>query len=328
MVSYTPSEDPKYAFAVGRVRSREAKMLTRAFLERLIDSRDENQILSALVDTPYGEARAEDIETTLAFASKEEEEFFLRYLEDEKVYNYFRAPSLTANLKFALRRHYGADIDDALFVEMDSCSFEEYERMLAGEKNNLPQWIIALAGEVIAENYDNLEPASIDYRIDKALINYQSEQASGYSFLENLLLLKIDYTNLLVFLRLKLAGNEWEEVLERVFPNGSVDLDKFRVWWDLSPDAWVNEIAGVGIYSSLSDGLREVTESFILLERLMKDAELEFLLSTRRLTFGYEPLVGYVLIKREERRNIRRVLAGLRYNLEPETIRKSIAWFD
>jgi len=328
MVAYTPSEDPRYAFAIGRVRSREAQMLTRSFLDRLIDSKNENQIISALADTPYGDTRAEDTDTMLSRAAMEEETFFRRYLEEEPILEFFLAPDLVSNLKFALRRYYGAQIADEVFISEGSPSAEEFSRFIEGEASEVPDWLAEPTGKVIAANYEELDPASIDLILDRAIIERQHLMSKGYSFLTALLSLQVDFTNLLTFLRLKVAEEEWEEFLRYFLPYGAVALDRFKAWWDAGKEGWVNEILQLDQYAHLGDGLRGVPESFLLLERRMKERELEFLLSARRLTFGYEPLVGYALTKREERSNIRRVVTGLRYRLEALTVRKSIAWFD
>jgi V/A-type H+-transporting ATPase subunit C len=328
MVAYTPSEDPRYAFAIGRVRSREAQMLTRAQFDRLIDVRSESQIVSSLTDTPYGETRAEDVDTMLFRAAAEEEAFFARYLEQEPILEFFLAPLLISNLKFVLRRHYGAEITDEFFISEGSPSIEEFSKLLEGEASEVPEWLAGPAGEVIAANYEKLDPTSIDFILDRALVERQHQLSKGYPFLRALLGLQVDFTNLLAFLRLKVAEEEWEVFLEYLLPYGTVVLDRFKAWWELGKESWVNKIPQVDAYKNLSEGLREFPRSFILLERQMKEAEIEFLLTTRRLTFGYEPLTGYGLTKREERRNIRRVAVGLRYNLEAESVRKSIAWFD
>jgi len=327
MVAYTPSEDVRYAFAVGRVRSREARMLTRAQFDRLIDVRSESQIVSALADTPYGEVRAEDVDTMLSRAEIEEEAFFARYLEQEPIFEFFRAPLLISNLKFALRRHYGAGITDEFFISEGSPGIEEFSKLLEGETNEVPDWLAEPAGEVITANYEELNPASIDLILDRALVERQYRLSKGYSFLRALLVLQVDFTNLLAFLRLKVSEEEWEEFLGYFLPYGTVALDRFKGWWDAGKEAWASEIPALDSYKNLSEGLRELPDSFLLLERQMKEREIEFLLTAHRLTFGYEPLTGYALVKREERRNVRRVAAGLRYNLEAETVRKSIAWF-
>jgi vacuolar-type H+-ATPase subunit C/Vma6 len=181
---------------------------------------------------------------------------------------------------------------------------------------------------VIAANYEELDPASIDLILDRALVERQHQLSKGYSFLRALLALQVDFTNLLAFLRLKVAEEEWEGFGKALLPYGSVGIDRFKTWWELGKESWVNQIPQVDAYKNLSEGLRELPRSFILLERQMKERELGFLLSARYLTFGYEPLTGYALVKREERRNVRRVVTGLRYDLEAETVRNSIAWFD
>lgn len=327
MVAYTPSEDARYAFAVGRVRWREARMLTRAQFDRLLDARTENQIISALADTPYGELRAEDVDTILSRAAAEEEAFFARYLEQEPILEFFRAPLLISNLKFVLRRHYGAGVADEFFISEGSPSIEEFSKLLEGETTTIPEWLAEAAGEVIAANYEELDPASIDLILDRAFVERQHWLSKGYSFLRALLALQVDFTNLLAFLRLKVAEEEQETFLRYFLPYGAVALDRFKGWWDAGKEGWVNQIPQVDAYKNLSLGLRELPDSFVLLECQMKEKELGFLLSARYLTFGYEPLVGYALAKREERRNVRRVVTGLRYRLEALTIRKSIAWF-
>ena len=302
-------------------------MLTRFQLDRLIDVRSEKRIISALADTPYGEARAEDVDRMLYRAALAEEAFFRRYLEEEKVADFFSAPDLASNLKWALRRYYGAEIDEALFIIEGSPSAEEFSKMLEGEETSLPEWIREAAGKVIVANYEQLDPASIDLIVDKALVEYQYELSKGYSFLRTLLSVQVDFTNLLTMLRLKVADEEWESFEQAFLPHGEVKKERFKAWWDASVEAWATQITRVDQYAKLTEGLREAKDSFLLLERQMKEQEIGFLLTARRLTFGYEPLIGYALIKREERRNISKVVAGLRYGLEAENIRKSIAWY-
>ncbi len=327
MVSYTPSEDARYAFAVGRVRAREARMLTRSQLERLADVHAENQLISSLADTPYGETGTEDADSMLERAAVTEDVFFKRYLEEESVRRYFAAFDMANNLKWALRRRFGAEMNETYFVK-DASSPEEFGRMLEGENTGLPGWVCKKAAEVVAVNYEKLDPASIDIMVDKALVEYQHQVSRGYSFLSEFLSLRVDYANLGALLRLKAAGESWEE-FERVFlPYGTVSIDRFKGWWDAGQEAWAAQITTVDRFARLADGLREAAHSFLLMERQAKELEIEFLLTARRLTFGYEPLVGYAMLKREERNNIRKVITGLRYNLDPQITRKSIAWFD
>lgn len=328
MIAYTPSEDPRYGFAVGRVRSREARILSRQQFERLSESRSEDQIISSLADTPYSETRADDVDTMLGRAEAEEEAFFLRYLEEEDIRDFFNAPNLASNLKLALRRLYGAEIDDSLFVPKGSPSIEVFKKMLEGESVSAPLWLKDAAGEAVAANIRNVDAFSIDVIIDNALVEHLYLVSKGYSFLRAILVHQVDSTNLLTFLRLRFSEGEWDVFEKGFLPYGAVKIERFKILWEQGRDGISSSVLKIDSYKSFSEGLKAVSESFLLLEKQIKESELLLLLSTRRLTFGYEPLVGYALIKREERKNIARVATGLRYGLEKETVRNSIAWFD
>ncbi len=328
MVGYTPSEDPRYAFVIGRVRSREARMLNRQQFDRLLEARTESQMLSNLADTPYSETRAEDIETMLMRAASEEEAFFYRYLENERILDFFKAPDRASNLKFALRRKYRGEVEDSLFISDAPSSMEVLARYLEGESVIVPDWMRAAAGKVVAANIEKIDPSSIDVIVDSALIMHQHTLSEGSSFLEKLLSLRVDFANLLAFLRIKVSGEEGDEFSKTFLPYGTISIARFNSWSQLGWDSLPREVKKTEIFKKLEEGLKELPDSFLLLEREIKEEELSYLLSTRRLVFGYEPLVGYSLLKREERRNIQRVATGLRYGLEKETIRKSIAWFD
>jgi V/A-type H+-transporting ATPase subunit C len=328
MVGYIPSEDPRYAFAIGRVRSREARMLNRQQFDRLLEARNESQMLSNLADTVYSETRAEDIDAMLARAAAEEEAFFYRYLEDETILDFFKASDQASNLKFSLRRKYGADVEDSLFISDASPSMNALAAYLEGEAAIIPDWMRDSLGKAVAANIENLDPSSIDLIVDAALIEHQHAVSGGYSFLEKLLSLRVDFTNLLTFLRIKVAGEEGDEFSRYFLPYGSVPILRFKAWTDPGWDSLPREIKKIEIFKKFEDGIKELPDSFLLLERETKEEELSYFLSARRLVFGYEPLVGYSLLKREERRNIQKVAAGIRYGLEKETIRKSIAWFD
>ncbi|MBD3287111.1 hypothetical protein GF338_12330, partial [candidate division WOR-3 bacterium] len=169
---------------------------------------------------------------------------------------------------------------------------------------------------------------SIDTIIDKASVEQQYELSRGYSFLQAYLGLRVDFINLSAMLRLKMVGQDRDSFEESFLPHGTLKKDVFKTWWDASQESLSLDIPRTEPFGGLKEGLRRVSDDFVLLEREMQEVEIEFLLSTRRLTFGYEPLVGYSVLKRVERRNIGKVVTGLRYGLEPEITRRSIAWFD
>jgi len=85
-------------------------------------------------------------------------------------------------------------------------------------------------------------------------------------------------------------------------------------------------VLGYKPYSVLMDGIESFrnTGSLTKLEKLSDNYIMNYVKKSRFVTFGVEPLIGYLVAKESEIRNVRIVMVGKINGISPEIIRERL----
>lgn len=322
MFDFIPSNDTKYAYTVGVVRSLETKLLKKNHWERLVDSKNEEEIFMVLSDTPYASLKRDTVEETLKEAEKENEFFLKKMIIDEPIINFFRMEKDYYNLKALLRE----EIFKTKVTLKDGGRYtaEEIKKALKGEKVKIDEDFIKAIAEGLAIGFDKKDPLYMDITVDKYLFSERNNIAKGFSFLFNFLKLSIDMENIRNFLRFKKNG--LKEMLPEIILDGGKLRKKFFMEFIEEPDeSFVSELAKLD-YTFIQEGYKHLKEknSFSRLERGIKEFLNNWISQTKYLVFGYEPVVTYYIKKEDEITRIRRVLTGIKANFSKEEIREGV----
>jgi V/A-type H+-transporting ATPase subunit C len=326
------SEDPKYGFAIGRVRALEPALMDRARYERFVRARNGDEFAAALAETAYGrflEGSAAGLTQAFDNASKDNTDFFSAYALDEWLLDLFSTPAAFRHLKTALKRAFSqGGTDVSLPKELD-----------APPRKPLAVKAIAEIAEAFSRSRN---PAAIDMAMDQLAQTIELQIASSSEFMTGYFGLHADLENLRTLARLK-AKDGADQVsageMEASFLQGgtltlAVLLAALPQPWpavvELLAKAPPYGAGGEAFHDYLDHGRAAVAErrSFIPMERLGREAELSYLRQTRYATFGHEPLVAFFLLRENELRNLRLVYAAKLAGLADEETQDLVAYVE
>ncbi len=326
------SEDPKYGFAIGRVRALEPALMDRPRYERFVRARSSEEFAAALAETAYArflESGAAGVARAFDSAADENAVFLSAYALDDWLLQLFSLPGASRRLKTSLKEALSQDQTD---ISVPS----EFEA--TGQKS--------IVGKVVTETVEvfakNRNPATVDMAIDRLMQEVELQVASQSEFMIGYLGLHADTENLRTLIRLKAMEDGQKASLEEMeaafLTGGTLTLASLLA---ALPQPWpaVLELLakappfGAGseaFHDYLEQGRVAVTDgrSFFRMERVGRETELRYLRQTRYATFGHEPLVAFFLLHENELRNLRLLYAAKLAGLAVEEAQDLVAYVE
>ena len=296
------TEDTRYAFVNGIIRAREAKFLTRSHFDRLIAG-DLRSFSTILADTEY--VSQKEFPEGLENAEMKIKNFFDRYCLTEEVKKFLDWPEQMHNLKVQLK----GGGEELLYAQRSS------------EVEHWPEVI-----DAVARYTTDKDPFILSTSLDRILCKYIYQTARFAVFFQEYYKLYFDLENIISFFRSRQFENS-REIFNNVYiPYGSIDKNIF-----LNNLNTEYEQVGRSFFTTPYQSIAEKGEAFIAekgsflrLERLCEEIRLQFLLQTRRMAFGVEPLFGYYQFKLTEIKKLRQVYWGKLNQIPAENIKESI----
>jgi V/A-type H+-transporting ATPase subunit C len=174
-----------------------------------------------------------------------------------------------------------------------------------GDYSCLPLPFKVAVRKIMSEGMENKKKGEeIDFIIDRALYLFLSQEAqkSGNEFLIHLVAMMIDLTNLRSFLRIK-GFKTTDNLFPRSFiPGGYITEDRFCPHEEKQPDEIVHSIIESSPYAELKPFLD--SKNLAAIEAGADNFIISYLRQTRQRAFGIEPLIGYMLAKEFEIKNL------------------------
>ncbi len=326
---YTGSinEAEAYIFSVGRVRVMENALLRRFHFERAAESRSIEGAWEVLRDATrwWGEGIAgdpPDIEALLKERLEESIREVSLMMPAAPIARTFAIRWDFLRLKGWARRHaFG-----------DSAEPEQLERMLEEADFLLPGTPPLDYSEAVAKLSEALaretRPHVIDRFLDAEMFHIIFRRLSEHPvpFARQFFSLRADLLNLSTALRGKLRSADRQEVQSWLIPGGTLSYAHFLEASSGGGSGVAASLAAVFAGTSLEsllDPLQRVNDESEIghrLEQLIDDHMTEFVHSAKYLSFGPEPLIGYLHGVEMEVKNVRRILSGISRSEDSESI--------
>jgi V/A-type H+-transporting ATPase subunit C len=324
------SEDPKYAFVIGRVRAREARLLTRQRFDQLSRLGSEAEILRSLSDTYYGELSGESLVESLAAARREAYDFFTHYCLDPWAVEGLKLRWDFYNLKAFVKAQFAEADPNPFFSSQGNYPLDVIQGLMTGEgETRGPRLLQDGLAQALAAYYEAKRPAAIDFTLDQCWFEALRIRTLQNRWLSRYLQVFADLANLLTLVRFKYLERPSAELGQTLLRHGTIPV---RAFSEIYPEAWDGIVRWLGStpYGRLCDGVTYLTQqgSFARQERLTAETKLSFLKRTRYFTFGIEPLIAYYLFKEAEVKNLSRIGFGIAQGVEISELRERIAWVD
>ena len=155
--------------------------------------------------------------------------------------------------------------------------------------------------------------------LDRLQLEQACQRALAFhlDFLAGYLSRRIDWINIILFLRLREYSRREDLLKDGLISYGLIPPSFYLKLYSAAAEDFPKELSRYGHTLPKLTPLAQV-------EKQADDELIRFLKPAKYESFGYEPLLGYSLGRERELRNLRIILFGKFYNLSPERIRENI----
>jgi len=342
-------ENTKYAYAVGRIRALETRLLDRTAIGRLLEAESAQEVLKVLSEGEYESSlsnirEAADFETALNI---ERERIYTLVDElslDPHLTQMFRVRWDFHNLKVLLKSSYlgesgavdGALVGSGLIPVEDLRSAIELEDESQTGMPVPPDLSSVPLGSSMenaledarAQYEESQNPQMIDIVIDNHLQSLLYQRAADYPnpFLCGYFEAVADLTNIKSFIRIKMLGENVRLLDAVLLPHGNLSKEMYMRQFDETVENFASTLGNTPYAELAAEGIRRWAEehSLAAFERLSDDYLISYIKPAKYIVFGVEPLIGYVLAKEHEMKLIRIIVIGKLNDLPTEAIRERL----
>ncbi len=322
-----------FAYAVGRIRVMESRLLDRGQLDRMIEAPSREEALKVLSETVYAGCVAE-LACIHDFEEMLREELNHALTEVRRMSPWPELVDLLTlrydlhNLKVLFKDKYLGSRAEILFPSGALPPDRLRAAVTEEDFRDLAPAVRTAAERVVEEFAASRDPQLIDLHLDRALFDelLVSGRAARSSFLEGLFRRQADLANLRAFIRVKRMGRGRNFLKKVLFSHGAVDPDLYLAVLDEPLEALITRLAMSDYAAVAAEGVREWQErgDAARLEKRCDDFITAYLERGKRSPFGAEPLIGYLWGKEIEIKNIRLILVGKINRLPVEAIRERV----
>jgi V/A-type H+-transporting ATPase subunit C len=303
-----------YAYAVGRIRSLETKLLDDGQLERISEAADLADALAKLGETEYaavlaGIKQPKQFETALNLELHRVARLVVELSGDAPEFQVFLHRYDLQNLKVILKK---ATVNPAELSNLGVWSPEWLLAKLAdGDVTEFPPELRKALEEAKAVFSRSGDSQDIDRILDAAWFAYgfRTLQTGISPLLTKWWIALIDLTNLRTFIRLRLIGMTPADFTKFYIGQGQLAGDSFAALWE-QPDEKVALWLGMTAYGQLLGDGAPTLGSLSQLEREFDNYLINLIKPAKMISFGIEPLIGYWLAKENEVKVLRIILVG------------------
>ncbi len=320
-----------YLFACARVSALENGLIGREKLERLMNATDIGKCADLLAE--YGVEVKRDPgtgaflreETLLARLQKAYAEV-QDGTEDADFVRIFRRQYDCNNLKAAIKcQKRGVDPAPMLF---DFGTIPAQTIVECAEKNDfekLEEPFAVAAREANDAFAKTGNPQWVDLILDRACYAAMLTDAGKNAFARQIVVQKIDLTNLLTCLRLlRMKSGEAGRMMlaDALIEGGEVEKDFFETVYSEGEESFWENVSHTE-YGAFANGIGTAS-TLTEIERAADDFWIRSVRQAKWLVFGEEVLLAYLATVEYEVRNLRIVLAGVEAGLSPKIIGERI----
>jgi V/A-type H+-transporting ATPase subunit C len=302
--------DTKYTYALGVIRAREVRLISKKRFEELLTSEDVPELVAALHDTDYGQYLRNigdaGFEGALQDAKVALYNDIGKLINEVEIMKTLRAKYDFHNIGVLLKGKIAEQDFSDKCSPLGSIPVSELIQIFNEEKyGQLPAYLKKGVETGIEAYYSNeRNPQRLSFAIDSVMAETLTTYSEN-SFLNKYYRLWVDLTNLKTILRLFFRQKYQELIGFAVLYGGNIGVEAIR-------KARMENIDSLEIIyrGTIYNYLLQWKDSFSVLERECEDMLISYLKSVAFEAIGVEPVISYLLIRENEIRNLRTVFIG------------------
>lgn len=325
----------EFTQGVARLRVLEKRLLNKLKFERMIDGSSPMEALRILQETEYNAfmgniKSSDDYDILLKEELKRVYNLMDEISPDKSIVDIMRIKYDYHNLKVLLKARLLKKNLDYLMMDVGTIAAENMKLMINTEDyKSLPVKMkdAFLEAEKAFKTYD--DPQKIDIIIDKYMyedLSLKSENME-YDFIKNYFKSNIDFINMRTYVRLKKQEKPVNFFKEVYLNGGNIKEEFFIKNYGEPLDAIAQKLPSSLKYKDIIKvGLEEYSNSGKLssFEKLWENYIMKETKEAKKVHFGPEPIIGYIIAKETEIKLLRIIMVGKINNLPPDAIRERL----
>ncbi len=323
-----------FTHAVARMRVMEKRLLNKNKIERLLESGSPEEILKVLQETTYGEYIS-NLDSVYDYEKILRSELINLYINLYKISPIKEVVDIMSvkydyhNIKVLLKaKALRKDLSNILIpigtIPLDTLKTS----IISGELKPLSKEMEEVISKVEEQFNKTLDPQVIDTLLDKYMFSDMLERANAMEidFITRYVKESIDITNIKTMLRVikqKKDGRFLEGIL---IPGGEVHSKIFIEGINETLESFMKKISKTPygeVLLSILDGYTEASD-ISSLDALYDNYIMEHTKDARKVNFGPEPIIGYIIAKETEIKVIRIIMVGKINKVSVEVIRERL----
>lgn len=333
----------EYAFAIGRIRKLEKGLLNKDILDRMIKSSDIVSTLKILMESDLNDYSF-DLNNPADFEDSLNQELLSSYdiiknISKVSTFNFlyftFASRYDFHNIKILIKSKYlKKEFSDKLVSPIGTIDVEKLNLAIKEEKyEDIPGSFEFLIKKTCSEYIKFKDPEIIDFVLDKEryimVFNKIKEVEiieAEELFLKRFIKINIDLDNIINCIRAKIRGEKKAFTKEFLIPEGDFKAENIVEIYDSPLSSWIEKLNNTDYKDIIELGVNyfQKNNSLMELEKLRDNFILNFSKIGKYITFGIEPLVGFITAKENDIKNIRIILSGKLNNLSPDKIKERV----
>jgi len=333
----------EYAFANGRIKKLEKELLNKDILDRMIKSSDIVSALKILTESDLNDYSF-DFTNPSDFEDSLNKELLHTYdiiksISKVSTFNFlyftFACKYDFHNIKILIKSKYlKKDISNELFSPIRTIDIEKLNSAIKDEKyEDIPDSFEFLIKKTFSEYSKFNDPEIIDFILDKEryimIFNKIKEVEiieTEELFLRRFIKINIDLNNIISCIRAKVRGDRKSFTKEFLIPEGDFKIENIVEIYDSPLSSWCEKLIHTDYKNIVETGVNyfQKNNSLMELEKLRDNFILNFSKIGKYVTFGIEPLVGFITAKENDIKNIKIILSGKLNKLTPDQIKERV----
>jgi V/A-type H+-transporting ATPase subunit C len=323
----TKHKDTDYLFLSTRLRALERNFLTQARIERMLQAATAEESAQVLAEIEYPPFDVNSESSINAALAREREKLFSElsgHLPDPEILDVFRVKYDYHNIKTVIKAG-GADVT-GLLLDAGRVSPREMTAKFEqrGKWDFLPPVMAEAAEEATRVLHETGDPQRSDFVLDRAYFAEMSDlaRAGGSPFLMRYVATLIDAANLRSVVRTERMHRSGAFLQQVLFPGGQISPERVLSGIgngvaELYRPTPLAEAALLGEDVIAGGSLTEF-------ERACDNAVLARAAEARRVPFGVEVVIGYIVTKENDIAAARIILSGRAAGIAPDIIRERL----
>jgi len=326
-------QQTSYAYAVGRIKVLENKLLSRDKIDRMLEAPSAEEAIKVLAENEYGQgqdmANPHDYEKLLSAELEKTYQLINTITPNKAITDLFLLRYDIHNLKVLLKARFLGNEQDQFLAGIGSIPVADLKNaVLNQDYENLPPFLARALTELEEALSLKFDPMKIDLFLDRAYYDWVFTVCNKgrNAFLRQLFIKRVDLTNIETMFRVRKIGEGFEFLKKLLIPHGSFDFSFFSAAMDQTPEEFLQAMKNSEYAKVLTAGIQDFikTGSLTLYERLMDDYIMGFLKSHKYNPLGIEPVIGYLLAKENEIKLVRMIMVGKINRIPNDRIRERL----